>query len=145
MTPSSNLRHVLIVEDDEADLFLIQEAIDAKKLPIELHVVKDGEQAVRFFDQADRDTSAPCPALVVLDINLPKKQGSEVLKHMRGSPKCRHAFVIAVSTSDSMRDREQMKELGANGYFRKPSEYIEFMELGELVKGLLAGGAEDSH
>ncbi len=127
------------MEDNEADVFLIQEAIAAKKLPMAHHVVRDGEQAMRYFDDADRDVSAPCPSLVILDINLPKKQGCEVLKHMRRSRRCANALVIAVSTSDSARDREQMAELGVNGYFRKPSEYAAFMKLGDVVKGLLAG------
>ena len=131
--------YVLVVEDNEADVFLIQEAIAAKKLPMTLHVVRDGEQAMRYFDEADGDVSAPCPALVILDINLPKKQGSEVLKHMRRSRRCANALVIAVSTSDSARDREQMTELGVNGYFHKPSEYAAFMKLGDVVKALLAG------
>jgi len=136
--------HVLVVEDNEADVFLIQEAIEAKKLPMTLHVVRDGEQAMRYFDEADGDVSMPCPALVILDINLPKKQGSEVLKHMRRSRRCANALVIAVSTSDSARDREQMTELGVNGYFRKPSEYAAFMKLGEVVKALLAGGTSEN-
>lgn len=95
-----------------------------------MSLVSDGDQAVRFFDKADADPAAPCPSLVILDINLPKKQGGEVLKHMRGSRKCGEAVVIAVSTSDSSQDRAQMKNLGANGYFRKPSAYDEFMKLG---------------
>jgi two-component system, chemotaxis family, response regulator Rcp1 len=139
--PATRVRgHVLVVEDNEADVFLIQEAIEAKKLPMALHVVRDGEQAIRYFDEADGDISAPCPSLVILDINLPKKQGGEVLKHMRRSRRCANALVIAVSTSDSARDREQMTELGVNGYFRKPSEYAAFMKLGDVVKGLLVGG-----
>jgi CheY-like chemotaxis protein len=132
---------VLIVEDNEADVFLIREAIEAKKLPLALHVVRDGEQALQYFDQMDRDVSAPCPSLVILDINLPRKQGGEVLKHMRRSLRCRNALVIVVSTSDSARDREQMMELGANGYFRKPSEYSDFMKLGDIVMELVASGA----
>jgi chemotaxis family two-component system response regulator Rcp1 len=136
--------HVLIVEDNEADVFLIQAAIVAKKLPMTLQVVRDGEQATRYFDAADRDVSAPCPSLVILDINLPKKQGGEVLKHMRRSRRCANALVIAVSTSDSARDREQMKELGVNGYFPKPSEYAAFMNLGDIVKELLAGRTSEN-
>jgi chemotaxis family two-component system response regulator Rcp1 len=129
---------VLIVEDNESDVFLIQEALEAAKLPVAIHVVRDGEQAVRFFELADADGNVPCPALVILDINLPRKQGGEVLKYMRTTRRCGKAVVIAVSTSDSLRDREQMTNLGANGYFRKPSEYDEFMKLGGLVRQLLA-------
>src|SRR5579862_9656548 len=137
--PATRVRgFVLIVEDTEADAFLIQEAIQATKLPMVLHVVRDGEQATRYFDEADGDVSMPCPSLVILDINLPKKQGGEVLKHMRRSRRCATALVIAVSTSDSARDREQMSELGVDVYFRKPSEYAAFMKLGDVVKGLLA-------
>ncbi len=118
-------------------MFLIREALGATKLPLKVHVVKDGDQAVRFFERADADASMPCPALVILDINLPKKQGGEVLKHMRRSHRCANALVIVVSTSDAALDREQMRNFGANKYFHKPSEYEEFMKLGEVVKALL--------
>jgi two-component system, chemotaxis family, response regulator Rcp1 len=57
---------------------------------------------------------------------------------MRKSPKCSKALVIAVSTSDSAQDRETMTELGANGYFRKPSEYADFMKLGDMIKNVLS-------
>jgi DNA-binding response OmpR family regulator len=130
---------VLIVDDNESDVFLIQEAIEATRLSLTLHVAKDGEQAIRFFDRADAQADTPCPALVILDINLPKKQGGDVLKHMRLSRRCADALVIVVSTSDSMHDREQMRNLGADGYFHKPSAYEEFMKLGDVVKTLLSG------
>jgi DNA-binding response OmpR family regulator len=135
--PSGLRDHILVVEDNEADVFLIQEAVKAINLPITIHVVADGEQAVRFFDEADSDAEAPCPAIVILDINLPRKQGDEVLKHMRMSRRCGGALVIAVSTSDSARDRESMKKLGANVYFQKPSDYAEFMKLGDAIRDLL--------
>lgn len=121
-------------------MFLIQQAIEAVKLPVTIHVVSDGNQAVQFFDRADADASVPCPALVLLDINLPKKHGGDVLKYLRQSRRCAKALVLVVSTSDSTQDREQMKSLGADGYFRKPSEYDAFMKLGEMVKLLLTEG-----
>lgn len=100
-------------------------------------MVKDGEQAIRIFDLADREAGAPRPSLVILDINLPRKQGGEVLRHLRQSRTCGNAVVIAISTSDSARDRRVMIELGANGYFHKPSKYAEFMKLGDLIKSLM--------
>ena len=136
--PAAPYCHVLIVDDNESDVFLIQEAIGATRLSLTLHVAKDGEQAIRFFDRADAQADMPCPALVILDINLPKKQGGDVLKHMRLSRRCADALVIVVSTSDSMQDREQMRNLGAEGYFHKPSQYDEFMKLGDIVKTLLS-------
>jgi CheY-like chemotaxis protein len=137
-TPASARRQILIVEDNQADVYLIRRAIEATKLPIDVHVVTDGQQAIRFFDQVAADLSEPCPDIVILDINLPKKQGGEVLKHMRSLPRCADAYVIVASTSHSERDREVMKDLGADCYFRKPSEYDEFMRLGDLIKGILA-------
>jgi chemotaxis family two-component system response regulator Rcp1 len=130
-------RPILIVEDNPADVFLIRRAIEAANVYADLQVVHDGEQAIRFFDEVDGDITAPCPALVILDINLPRKHGGEVLQHMRGTRRCGGALVIAVSTSDSAHDREQMTKLGANAYFRKPSEYADFMKLGDMVKRLL--------
>jgi DNA-binding response OmpR family regulator len=132
------------VEDNEADVFLIREAIESKQLPVALHIVRNGEQAVRYFDKVDADLSVPCPSMIILDINLPKKQGGDVLKYMRRSRRCANALVIVVSTSDSARDREQMMELGANGYFHKPSDYAAFMKLGDVVKALLAGRASEN-
>lgn len=129
---------MLVIEDNESDVFLIREAIDNASFPVSVRVVNDGEQAVRFFDLADQDMTIPCPALVILDINLPKKQGAEVLKHMRQSRRCGRALVIVASTSESVGDREQMESLGANRYFRKPSNYEQFMRLGEIVRSLLA-------
>jgi CheY-like chemotaxis protein len=132
------LPHILIVEDNPGDVFIIRTALEAAKINAQLHFVKDGEQAVKFFDEADNDNAAPCPALVLLDINLPRKQGGEVLQYMRGTRKCGDALVIVVSSSDSPMDRKQMKDLGANAYFHKRSTYEEFMKLGEMVKELLS-------
>ena len=104
----------------------------------ELFFVSDGEAATRFFDSADVDAGAPCPALVLLDLNLPKKNGDEVLRSLRGSRRCAHAAVLIVSSSDAVRDREGVTALGVNAYFRKPSDYHDFMKLGDLVKRLLS-------
>lgn len=135
--PGAECRHILIVEDNSADVFLIRAALNAANIHADVHIVKDGEQAIKIFDEAEGDDRAFCPALVILDVNLPRKQGGEVLEHMRKSPRCGNALVVAVSTSDAARDRENMTRLGASRYFHKPSEYAEFMKLGDIVKELL--------
>ena len=117
-------------------MFLIEEAIAATELPVSVHIAENGERAIQFFDRADRLSNAPCPALVILDINLPKKPGQEVLRHLRESPKCGKARVIVVSTSNSEGDRQRMAGLGADNYFPKPSDYAEFMKLSDLIKGV---------
>ncbi|MEO8100268.1 MAG: response regulator [Acidobacteriota bacterium] len=127
------------MEDSASDVFLIRNALRVAQIQAELHIVTDGQKAARFFDEADDSDEAFCPALVILDINLPKMNGDEVLKHIRKSAKCGAVPVLIVSSSDSDWDRKRMLKLGCDGYFRKPSEYENFLKLGELVRGLLAG------
>jgi two-component system, chemotaxis family, response regulator Rcp1 len=137
-TAAATHSYVLIVEDNESDVFLMRRAIEKTNLPVTLRVVKDGLQAIQFFERVDSYPEAPCPALVLLDINLPRKQGGEVLKYIRNSRKCGNVPVIAVSSSDSPRDRQEMASRGVQAYFRKPSEYKDFMKLGDLIKSLLS-------
>jgi CheY-like chemotaxis protein len=125
---------ILVVEDNPADVFLIRETIQATGIKTQVHVVKDGEEATRFFDDADRDDSAPCPWLVILDINLPKKHGTQVLRHLRESRRCRGASVIVVSTSNAAKDREDVFLNGADAYFCKPSKYDDFLKLADLIR-----------
>jgi CheY-like chemotaxis protein len=139
---SAARRRILIVEDNPSDAYLIKRAIEGTRVPIDFYFARDGLQAIQFFDQAEADPAKPCPDVVILDINLPKKQGGDVLKHMRSRPRCARARVIVVSTSDSDSDRELMKELGVDGYFRKPSEFREFMRLGDIVQGAFSRATE---
>lgn len=121
-------------------MYLIRQAIQAAELNAELDVVQDGEKAIRFFDRVDRDESAACPVMVIIDINLPKRPGGEVLREMRKSRRCANALVVVVTSSDSSRDRDDMARLGANAYFRKPSDYESFLKLGEVASALLRRG-----
>jgi two-component system, chemotaxis family, response regulator Rcp1 len=129
--------HILVVEDNVADIHLVREAIRAAGLHAHIHIIQDGEQATRFFDEADLDSSKPCPDVVILDINLPKKRGGDVLQHIRRSRRGYAVPVIVVSTSDSAKDREDVMNRGANRYFRKPSEYDEFLKLGAVIRAVL--------
>jgi DNA-binding response OmpR family regulator len=128
---------ILVVEDNKADVFLIREAIQLAKVNADLHVVHDGEKAIRYFSELDADQNLPAPALIILDINLPKKHGAEVLDEMRHSRRCANALVLVVTSSDSDKDRDEMAKRGANGYFRKPSSYEDFLKLGGVVSNLL--------
>jgi DNA-binding response OmpR family regulator len=128
---------ILIVEDNDADVYLMEKAIERAGISAAMHVVQDGETAIRWIDASAADNSTAGPALIILDINLPRKRGSDVLRHLRSCPRIGGAPVIVVSTSDSTRDRDEMTKLGANAYFRKPSEFAEFMKFGELVRSFL--------
>jgi chemotaxis family two-component system response regulator Rcp1 len=131
-------RRILIAEDSKSDVFLIRQALQNSGINAQLHVADDGEKTVRYFEQADADPAAPCPDLILLDINMPRYKGGDILRRLRASSRCAHALVIIVTSSDSARDRKEMDALGADGYFRKPSEFSEFMKLGQIVRDLLA-------
>jgi len=133
--------HILVAEDNAADVFLIREALECAGVKADIHVVSDGMAAIGFLDSADGSDISPCPCLLILDINLPKKSGDEVLLFVRQSSKCRQMLVLIVSTSGSIDDRKKMDELGCNGYFIKPSEYLDFMKLGSVVNEMLASAA----
>ncbi|MBV8844113.1 MAG: response regulator [Bryobacterales bacterium] len=134
-------RHqILLVEDNEADVVIIRKAIDAAGTNADLHIIHDGKAAMEFFDAIDADPAAPSPNLVLLDMNLPKKNGDDVLRHLRAGTRCRDATVLIVSSSDAPRDQSAVASLGIAGYFKKPSDYTEFMKLGPLVRRLLNTG-----
>lgn len=139
-SPSAGKKHekpsVLLVEDNPADTLLIREALQQHHVNCELVVVSDGEQAINLIHEIE---SAPevCPSLIVLDLNLPKKSGREVLQRIRESPECSHVPVAILSSSDARKDREEAAQLGAVRYIRKPSSLDEFMNVGEILKGIL--------
>jgi len=139
-SPNENTRdryRILIVEDNQADIFLIREAISHADLPSHLEFATDGEKAIEIIVTADRSDTVAVPDLVLLDLNLPRLTGSEVLQHIRRSRRCAATPVLVVTSSDSERDRRETEKYGASGYFVKPSSYGGFMELGAAVKALL--------
>lgn len=130
-------RIVLMVEDNPADANLIEESLADARVRASLHIVTDGERAIAFFDRVDADDAHPCPDLVLLDLNLPRISGEQVLKRIRQSPRCADTKVLIVSSSNAPSDRELVMALGATDYFRKPSSLDQFMDLGRVVRDLL--------
>src|SRR5262245_29182427 len=130
-------RRILVVEDNAMDVFLIHDALQAVQIDADVQVISDGLSAIHFFEAADSDEHAPTPAIVLLDMNLPKKSGAEVLKQLRASFRCRETPVLIVSSSSTPRDVSALQGLAISGYFKKPTNYDDFMKLGPLVKSLL--------
>ena len=124
---------VLLAEDNPADTFLVHEALKQQALEYEMHVVDDGEKAFRFLDRVERG-EIPCPDVVLLDLNLPRKTGADVLARMRRAGLCQDVHVVVLTSSDAPQDRQAVVDLGANDYFRKPTDLDDFMKLGALVK-----------
>ena len=129
---------IVLVEDAEPDVFLVREALGLGGLDFSLRVFDDGEKAVEFIEAIDRGEADPPPHLLLLDLNLPKKTGAEVLERVRKSARCARIPVIVLTSSDSPKDKELTARLGATHYFRKPSRLAEFMRLGEIVRDMLA-------
>jgi CheY-like chemotaxis protein len=129
---------LLLVEDNPADVELVEEALAEAAVDCSLSVVRDGRQAIDFIEHLEAQGEHCCPDLVLLDLNLPKVSGEEVLNRMRLSQKLRMAKVLIISSSDTPFDRERLIRLGANEYFHKPSSLKQFMELGPRVRALLA-------
>jgi len=137
-TPVNVPARVLLIEDSEPDVFLVREALEQCERQIDLQVLEDGELAVEFIERIDR-TEIRSPDLILLDLNLPKRSGAQVLERIRSSPVCGEIPVLILTSSDSPKDKSQTAQLGATAYFRKPSRLNEFMLLGPVVQRLLGG------
>src|SRR5256885_1539202 len=124
---------ILLAEDNPADVFLVRQALESKPVKFELHVIEDGEKAMQFIELADAKGLDFCPKAILLDLNLPRKSGLEVLQWLIETEKCPGAKVVILSSSDAPADRAEAARLGAARYFRKPSSLAEFLKIGDLV------------
>lgn len=124
---------VLLVEDSEPDAELIAEVFDEHKLMVDLHVVTDGEQAMSFLLKEGKFADSPRPDLVLLDLNLPRKDGREVLKQMKENPKFRAIPVVVLTTSTAEEDVLYSYQLYANCFVTKPTELEEFEKIVQLI------------
>lgn len=133
---------ILLVEDNPGDVVLTREALKSAKVDNCLHVVGDGEAAMRFLARTDAFVGAPRPDLVLLDLNLPKKSGSEVLSSMKADSDLRSIPVIVLSTSDNPDDINRSYHLYANCYVCKPDELPNFREVVRKIDEFWFGTAE---
>ena len=127
----ARLAHILLVEDSVEDAMLAQEALKDAKVANELHIVRDGEAAMAFLRRQGEFADTPRPDLVLLDLNLPRKDGREVLSEMKDDSGLRRIPVVVLTTSSSDRDVLRAYDAHVNAYIRKP---ISFEQLVEAVK-----------
>jgi len=127
---------ILLIEDNMADAGLVREALSEYRVTCELTIIPDGDRAIRYLQRLD-ELEACCPSLVIVDLNLPKRSGREVLQHLRQSACARQAIIIVLSSSDAPQDRADALQLGASHYIRKPLHLTEFLSLGSIFKSLL--------
>ncbi|WP_339922603.1 response regulator [uncultured Cyclobacterium sp.] len=112
--------NILLVEDNEGDIFLISEALEELNLPLQISFAKDGRAAIEFLNTCQKFGSNPTPDLVLLDINLPFKNGLEVLKFIKESDSLRRLPVIMLTTSSNQKDINDSYTNHANSYIVKP-------------------------
>lgn len=129
---------IVIVEDNPADVLLLRAALKTHEVNSALYIARDGEEAIHVLEDVDK-TEIPCPDLIVLDLNLPRRSGFEVLERVRSSEKCGKKPVVILSSSEAAIDRAHAARLGASCYIRKPSTLKDFMLIGAKLKTLLAG------
>ncbi len=120
--------HILLVEDNEGDILLIREAFEEAKLVITISIAKDGEKAIKFLEKQDDYKDEKTPDLIILDVNLPRKNGHEVLCHIKQSTTLKHLPVIMLTTSSSERDISLSYKNHANCYITKPVDVEDFLK-----------------
>ena len=125
-----DLLRILLVEDDARDVELTITAFEKNNLANEIVVARDGEEALDYLHRRGKFETAPNgnPELILLDLNMPKISGLEVLRHIRGDEKLKLIPVVVLTTSREEQDVIESYELGVNGYVVKPVNFSEFVE-----------------
>ena len=122
----SKVIDVLMVDDDEGDVFMTKEAFEYYKIRNKLHVVSDGEQAMQFLRRSGPYADAPRPGLILLDVNLPRLSGLEVLAELKKDPELMAVPVVMLTTSQADEDILRSDKLHANAYVSKPVDFEHF-------------------
>lgn len=120
---------VLLVEDNPGDVRLTQEALRDGRVLINLHVTRDGVEALEFLRREGRFSTSPRPDLILLDLNLPRKSGREVLTEIKADEELKRIPVIVMTTSKAEQDIQRAYSLNANCYIAKPVELDEFLDV----------------
>ncbi len=124
---------ILLVEDNEGDILLTKKAFEKGKIMNQLHVTRDGEEALDFLFKRGNFENAPTPDMILLDLNMPKLNGQEVLKTIKENPALKCIPVIVLTTSNADEDILKSYQLHASSYIRKP---VDFKQFGEVIQKL---------
>ena len=131
---------IFLAEDNPADVYLLKEALAAESSDdIQMVVAQDGEEALDFVQRRGAFQDAARPDLIILDLNLPKSDGSDVLRSIRESSELSSIPVVILTSSDSPRDRAVVERLGASHFMTKPSDLDAFLALGGQLLAFAAG------
>ena len=129
MTQAPTPIDILLVEDDPGDVLMTREAFAHHKIRNPLHVAEDGVEALRFLKREEPFGAAPRPGLILLDLNLPRKDGRELLGEIKQDPGLRTIPVVVLTTSEAEEDILRSYDLHANAYVTKPVDFEKFVEV----------------
>ena len=135
MTTGDNPAEVLLAEDNSGDVVLTKKALKQGKLANNLHVVADGVEAMRYLRQEAEYADAPRPDLILLDLNMPRKDGKEVLADIDEENELSRIPVVVLTSSESEADIARSYELSANAYLTKPVDFDGFVEIVNRLEG----------
>lgn len=135
----ANLIEVLLVEDDPGDVLMTREAFDDNKVKNNLSVVSDGVDALAFLRKEGKYADAPNPDLILLDLNLPRMDGREVLAEIKADERLRHIPVVVLTTSGSHEDVVGSYRLHANAYVTKPVDFEQFIKVVRQIDDFFVG------
>lgn len=125
---------ILLVEDNPGDVRLTQEALKESKVTNNLHVAEDGMEALDFLYHKGDHTDAPRPDLILLDLNLPKKDGRELLEDIKADEELKRIPVVVLTTSKAEEDIYRMYDQHANCYITKPIDFDQFIEVVKSIE-----------
>lgn len=128
---------IWLIEDSPTDVYVIKEVLKESRLEFALRVATDGESALSLIAAVEQGSAGAAPDVILLDLNLPKVSGTEILKEIRKASRFAGIPVIIVTSSDSPADVYATQKLGATAYFRKPSDLDEFMRLKDVIQTVL--------
>ncbi|GAA5510376.1 response regulator [Novipirellula caenicola] len=120
---------VLLVEDNEDDVIITRRGFNKSDLPVNLHRVENGEECMQFLRKTGQYADAPTPDLILLDLNMPVKDGREVLSEIVADEQLRRLAVVVLTTSESDQDLLTMYDLRCSSYILKPVDFKEFQQV----------------
>ncbi len=130
---------ILVIEDNRSDVFLLDRALKKQNLQFDLVHLLDGGEALAFIRRQGAYADAATPTLILVDLNLPRYSGEEILRAIRSAGHLDGVPVCVWSSSRSGRDEALLKDLGVSQFITKPSGLDQFMEIGKIIKDMLAG------
>ena len=125
---------ILLAEDNPGDVRLTEKALEHGNILNNLHVVNNGVEAIKYLRREGENDEEPRPALVLLDLNMPKKDGREVLEDMKADPELRRVPVVVLTSSEAEEDVVRSYELNANAYLTKPVDFDGFVDIVKRIE-----------